>query len=104
MAELINRNGLFMRRNGRYAVSLQHISEALIASGYTTLDKQAKALGVHRNTAWTIVNTKHKLGRLSAKTTQRILANPETPPAVRTVVEKYLIERSKLLWCGAKQN
>ena len=94
MAELINRNGLFMRRNGRYTVSLQHISEALIASGYTTLDKQAKALGVHRNTAWTIVNTKHKLGRLSAKTTQRILANPETPPAVRAVIEKYLIERS----------
>ena len=97
MAELINRNGLFMRRNGRYAVSLQQISKALIASGYLTLDAQAKALGVHRNTAWTIVNTKHKLGRLSAKTTQRILANPETPPAVRAVIEKYLIERSKLL-------
>jgi hypothetical protein len=28
------------------------ISEALIASGYISLDEQAKALGVHRNTAW----------------------------------------------------
>jgi hypothetical protein len=30
-----------------YSVGLQHISEALIASGYTTLDQQAKALGIH---------------------------------------------------------
>ena len=62
-----------------YVIGIEQISKALIASGYLTLDAQAKALGVHRNTAWTIVNTKHKLGRLSAKTTQRILANPETP-------------------------
>ena len=77
-----------------YAVGIEQISKALIASGYRTLDAQAKALGVHRNTAWTIVNKKHKLGRLSAKTTQRILANPETLPAVRIVIEKYLAERS----------
>ena len=69
------------RRN--YAVRLQHISEALIASGYTRLDQQAKALGVNRSTAWTIVNTKHKLDRLSTKTTKRILANPALPPSVR---------------------
>ena len=79
-----------------FAIGIEQISKALIASGYLTLDAQAKALGVHRNTAWTIVNTKHKLGRLSAKTTQRILANPETPPAVRAVIEKYLAERSKV--------
>ena len=78
-----------------YAIGIEQISKALIASGYLTLDAQAKALGIHRNTAWTIVNTKHKLGRLSAKTTQRILANPETPPAVRAVIEKYLAQRSK---------
>ena len=90
------------RGTRKYIVDLQQIREALVQSGYTKLDQQAKALGVHRNTAWTIVNTKHKLGRLSAKTTKRILANPETPPAVRTVIEKYLIERSKLL--SAAQN
>ena len=63
-------------------------------SGYTKLDQQAKALGVHRSTAWTIIKTRHKLGRLSAKTTQRILANPDTPPSVRSVIQKYLAERS----------
>ena len=60
------------------------IREALIACGYTKLDQQAKALGINRSTAWTIFNTKHKLGRLNNKTTQRILANPNTPPPVRS--------------------
>ena len=94
-----------MRRDAQrnYVVRLQHISDALIASGYTTLDGQAKALGIHRATAWTIVKTKHKLGRLSAKTTKRILENPDTPPAVRTVIKKYLAERSDGLAVGAER-
>jgi hypothetical protein len=81
----------------KYAVNLHHISEALIASGYTTLDDQAKALGIHRSTAWTIVKTKHKLGRLSTKTTKRILANPATPASVRAIIQRYLAERSGIV-------
>ena len=84
------------------AIGIEQISKALIASGFLTLDAQAKALGVHRSTAWTIIKTKHKLGRLSAKTTQSILANHETPAAVRAVIEKYLIERSKLFLVRSK--
>jgi hypothetical protein len=80
------------RRN--YAVGIQDIKEALIASGYTTLDQQSRALGIHRSTAWTIIKTKHKLGRLSTKTTERILTNPKTPPSVRAVVRQYLAERT----------
>jgi hypothetical protein len=75
-------------------IELRHISEALIASGYTTLDPQAKALGLGRSTAWTIIKNKHKLGRLSAKTLDRILSNPETPANVRAVVGQYISERS----------
>ena len=71
------------------------ISEALIASGYTSLDEQAEALGLHRSTTWTIVKKKHKLGRLSTKTIDRILTNPETPAAVRTVVQHYAVQKSK---------
>ena len=89
------------RRATQLCGEFQHISDALIASGYTTLDKQARALGIHRATAWTIVKRKHKLGRLSAKTTKRILANPDTPPAVRAIVVKYLAERSEVF--GAPQ-
>jgi hypothetical protein len=81
----------------KHTVGLQHISEALIASGYTKLDAQSKALGLHRSTAWTIVNARHKLDRLSTKTTKRILANPELPSSVRSVMQKYLAERSDAL-------
>ena len=90
-----------VRRN--YAVRLQHISEALIACGCTRLDQQAKALGVNRSTAWTIVNTKHKLDRLSTKTTKRILANPALPSSVRSIMQRYLAERSKALARRAKR-
>jgi hypothetical protein len=78
-------------------VRIQHIADALFTSGYTTLDEQAKALGICRSTAWTIVNAKHKLGRLSAKTSRRILANPGLPAPVRAVVEQYLTERTATL-------
>jgi hypothetical protein len=87
-------------------IELRRISEALISSGYTSLDKQAKALGVHRSTAWVIINNKHKLGRLSAKTVYRILGNPQTPPAVRTVVQQYMTKRSERklrLGCSLKE-
>lgn len=65
-----------------HTIGLQRISEALIASGHTSLDEQAKALGINRSTAWTIIKTKHKLGRLSTKTTKRILSNPN--PTLRS--------------------
>jgi hypothetical protein len=69
---------------------LQDIADALIANGYTSLDKQAKALGIHRATAWTIITRKHKLGRLNTRTIERILANPELPSSVRSVIEQDL--------------
>jgi hypothetical protein len=81
--------GVGVRRN-----KLQDIADALIADGYTTLDSQAKALGIHRATVWTIIKNKHKLGRLNTCTTKRILENPDTPPSVRSVIERYLAERS----------
>ena len=71
---------------------IDEITAALIASGYTSLDAQAKALGLHRNTVWTIINKKHKLGRLSAKTIERIIANPETPPRVLSAVQDCVAE------------
>lgn len=76
-----------------YSGELGRIADALISSGYTSLDDQAKALGLGRSTAWTIAKNKHKLGRLSAKTINRILANPQTPPAVRAVLDQYVAQR-----------
>src|SRR4029079_2502801 len=82
-----------MRPPYKFAVGLRQISDTLIACGYTKLDDQAKALGVSRSTAWTIVKKKHKLDRLNNKTITRILANSETPQVVRAVVQQYLSEK-----------
>ena len=83
-----------IQRRYKCSTNIQHIAEALIAEGYRSLDEQARALGVHRSTAWTIMKTKHKLDRLSLKTTNSMLANPALPPSVRIVVLQYLTERS----------
>ena len=77
----------------RRTTPIEHIADALVAAGYTSLDKQAKALGIHRATAWTIIKKKHKLGRLNPDTINRMLANCELPPSVRIVIEQYLAER-----------
>src|SRR5262245_55295893 len=72
----------------RQKVPFEAVTAALVAAGYTCLDSQAKALGLHRSTTWNIVKNKNKLGCLNRKTAQRILANPDTPPSVRAMIEK----------------
>jgi hypothetical protein len=87
----------------RRTTPVQHIADALVAAGYTSLDEQAKALGVHRATAWTIVKTRHKLGYLNAKTTERMLANPELPPCIRDILQRYKVERPVLEQCSKRR-
>src|SRR5262245_60369212 len=82
-------NSRFRRRT----VLLQAIADALVEAGFISLDEQARALGLRRSTTWTIIKTKHKLGRLNAKTAQRILENPDTPPTVRAIIQQTLDER-----------
>ena len=77
----------------RRPAPLQQIAEALIEAGYKSLDAQAKALGIHRATVWTIITRKHKVGRLNTPTIERILANPDTPPSVRAVIQQYAAQR-----------
>jgi len=71
-------------------VPTRPIANALIKAGYLSLDAQAKALGVSRSTAWTIVNTKQKLGRLNNKTARCILANPNAPASVHVIIRTML--------------
>jgi hypothetical protein len=83
--------------SARRSIPVRDIADALIGAGYTSLDEQAKALGIHRATAWTIIKTKHKLGRLNAKTTERMLANPELPPCIRDVLQRYAQPKDHVL-------
>ena len=76
----------------RRTVPIHGIADALVAAGYTSLDNQAKALGLKRATAWTIIKTKHKLGRLNTKTAKRILENPDTPLSVCAIIQQALAE------------
>ena len=71
-------------------IPIQLVAEALVKSGYTSLDAQAKALGLNRSTTWTIMKTKHKLGHLNNRTVRQILANPDTPVSVRVVIRTML--------------
>jgi hypothetical protein len=81
-----------IKSSRRRKIPIQNVAEALIEAGYTSLDSKAKALGLHRATAWTIIKMKHKLGRLNTKTVERILANPNTPPSVRAIIQQALAE------------
>ena len=80
------------------------IAQALRSCGYKSLDQQAKALGLNRATTWTIIKNKHKVGRLSQKTTGRILTHPETPRAIRAVVNDYLAVRMATVSRKARGN
>ena len=91
------------RTRRKYTTNIQHIAEALITAGYTSLDKQAKALGIHRATVWTIIKDRHKLDRLNTSTTERMLANPELPPCIRDVIERYVAERPALGRCSKRR-
>ena len=71
-------------------IPTQLVANALIKAGYVSLDAQAKALGVSRSTAWTIVKAKQKLGCLNNKTVRNILANPDTPASVRETVRTLM--------------
>ena len=71
-------------------IPIQLVADALIKDGFHSLDQQAKALGLHRSTVWTIMKTKHKLGLLNNKTARSILAHPGTPASVRVIIHTIL--------------
>jgi len=58
----------------RQQLSIQQIGEALAASGMSALDEKARALGLSRSTAWTVLKGGHKATGLTASVVSRILA------------------------------
>jgi hypothetical protein len=74
-------------------VSIQRIGEALTAAGFHGLDEKAKALGLCRSTAWTVLGAGHKATGLTAQIVVRILAAPYLPTTARAQVVRYIEER-----------
>jgi hypothetical protein len=73
----------------RQALKIQELGQALISAGFVTLDEQAKALGIPRSTAWTIVKARHKNSGLSPRSVKLMLASEHLPPLVRSKIIEY---------------
>jgi hypothetical protein len=76
--------------------ALSRIAVLLREEGYTSLDAQAKALGLARSTAYTIIKCQHKQGRLSRRVLAKMLSHPGLPQRVRAVLQEYSSETEAL--------
>ena len=65
----------------RQSSKIREIGEALITAGFVSLDAQAKALGLPRSTAWTILSAEHKGTGISARIICRMLSSKRIPRA-----------------------
>lgn len=79
---------------------IRQIGQALVQSGYTTLDAQAKVLGLSRSTVWTILTGQHKTSGLSARVIQTMLSSPELPPLVRDSILDYVAKKASGVFGG----
>jgi hypothetical protein len=77
----------------RQAQKIGEIADALVGSGYRTLDQQAKVLGLCRSTAWTIIKPPHKASGLTAGVINRMLSSPRLPEPARHKINEYVRER-----------
>ena len=82
----------------RQLLKIKEIKDSLVASGFITLDQQAKVLGLARSTTWTILRGKYKSSGLSAATVNCMLQSPQLPPFVRARVLEYVNEKSAGLY------
>jgi hypothetical protein len=78
----------------RQSAKIREIAEVLVEAGLVGLDAQARALGVCRSTAWTILKSSHKSSGLSAKIVSRILAERGLPTRVRAKILEYVEEKA----------
>ena len=86
----------------RQLIKIKEFREALVASGFLTLDQQAKALGLARSTTWAVLGGKHKNSGLRVATINCIVNNPKLPPTVRTKLLEYIKEKSAGLYGHSK--
>jgi hypothetical protein len=77
----------------RQSAKLREIAAALKADGFIGLDAQARALGLSRSTAWTIISGSHKSSGLSARTLNRMLASPLLGKRARATILGYIAEK-----------
>jgi predicted DNA-binding transcriptional regulator AlpA len=77
----------------RQSCKIRELRDALITDGFLKLDEQARALGLSRSTAWTVLKANHKTSGLAAGTINQMLSSPELPPHVRGTILTYVDEK-----------
>src|SRR5437016_1161250 len=88
--------------NARHLSKIRELGEALVSTGFVTLNEQAEALGLSRSTTWTILRARYKASGLSAPTINRMLAAPRLPPPVRAKILEYVEEKTAGLYGHSK--
>ena len=86
----------------RQASKIREIGNALITAGIVSLDAQAKALGLPRSTAWTILSAEHKGTGISARIICRMLNSEPLPPLVRAKIVEYAKEKAAGIYGGTE--
>src|SRR5712671_2039850 len=81
------------KMKARQALKIRNLGEALVASGYVSINQQARALGLSRSTTWAIIQADHKTSGLSASVINRILSTPQVPSKVKTLILEYVEEK-----------
>ena len=82
----------------RQSIKIRSIGNTLIEAGLITVADQAKALGLPRSTAWTMLRSTHKASGLTAATINRMLNSPRLPLATRVKIIEYIKEKSEGLY------
>ena len=84
----------------RQSSKIREIGEALISTGFVSLDAQAKVLGLPRSTAWTILAAEHKGTGISARIVGRMLSSAQLPALARVKIMEYAEEKAAGIYGG----
>jgi len=77
------------------ANKIRELRQALINSGFESLDQQAMALGLSRSTTWAVLKGNHKCSGLRAGLIARMWQAPKLPPKAKRILTEYVIEKSR---------
>ena len=88
----------------RQSFKIREIGNALTTAGIVSLDAQAKALGLPRSTAWTILSAEHKGTGISARIICRMLSSQPLPLLVRARIIEYPNEKAAGIYDGMKRH
>src|ERR1700720_413936 len=87
----------------RQSAKIREIGEALVATGFVSLDAQTAALELPRSTTYTILSAEHKSTGISAKIVCRMLSSQRLPSLVRAKVIEYAAEKAAGLYGGTRR-